>query len=213
MNTRSALLWQLAIFALVMVYTLVVFTRLPETVPVHWGINGKPDRFGSRWEALWAGPVLTTLGIVLTLALPRISPKDFSIDRFGGTFNYTMVLMSTLFAAIHVIIASSASGASFDIGRMLMAALFAFFALLGNVIGKVKRNFYMGVRTPWTLSSERVWDETHRQAARLWFAGGIVGALAMLLGLHPIAGIVLLFVISFWPVYTSYALSRRYGAM
>ena len=69
-----------------------------------------------------------------------------------------------------------------DIGRALIGGMFLFFALLGNVMGKVRKNFYIGIRVPWTLASDRVWNDTHRLAAWLMVGGGILGFLLVILG-------------------------------
>ena len=67
-----------------------------------------------------------------------------------------------------------------DIGRAMIGGMFLFFALLGNVMGKVRKNFYIGIRVPWTLASDRVWNDTHRLAAWLMVAGGILGFLLVI---------------------------------
>src|SRR6185369_4711405 len=68
-----------------------------------------------------------------------------------------------------------------EIARVMMAGMFLFFALMGNLMGKVRRNFYMGVRTPWTLASERVWNDTHRLAAKMFVGAGVIGLAAVVL--------------------------------
>jgi uncharacterized membrane protein len=97
--------------------------------------------------------------------------------------------------------------------RTMMFVLFAFFALLGNVMGKIKRNFFMGIRTPWTLADERVWHATHRYAGRLWLVGGTIGAIAALIGLPFSFGIGFLLVIAFLPVFKSYFLYLRLDSL
>src|SRR5262249_44821666 len=69
-----------------------------------------------------------------------------------------------------------------NLGRWLIAGFFLFFALMGNVLGRVRRNFWMGVRTPWTLASETVWNQTHRLTAWLFVAGGLAGFVAVVAG-------------------------------
>src|SRR5262245_17683179 len=96
-----------------------------------------------------------------------------------------MFLVTALFGYLHGVILLQQfknPPVRFDIGRLMVGGMFLFFALLGNVLGKVKRNFFMGVRTPWTLASETVWTRTHRLAAWLWTGGGLVGLVAVLAG-------------------------------
>ena len=102
-----------------------------------------------------------------------------------------------------------------DIGRALIAGMFLFFALLGNVMGKVRKNFYIGIRVPWTLASDRVWNDTHRLAAWLMVAGGIIGFLLVIAGLPIVWSIGVLLVTFLIPVvysFVHYKALERQGA-
>jgi uncharacterized membrane protein len=118
--------------------------------------------------------------VVLTVVLPWISPKQFEVERFRPTWEYVMALVVGLFAFIDVALLVGSWGQKLPLGRFFVGALMLFFALLGNVLGRVKRNFWMGVRTPWTLASEAVWNQTHRVAGWLWVAGGLIGCVGVL---------------------------------
>src|SRR5262249_10492038 len=93
-------------------------------------------------------------------------------------------LVVALFGFMHVLSLAAAlqGGNAFPMGRWLVAGFFVFFALLGNVLGQVRRNFWMGVRTPWTLANETVWIQTHRLTAWIFVAGGLVGFVAVVAG-------------------------------
>jgi uncharacterized membrane protein len=126
--------------------------------------------------------------LVLFAFLPTLSPKRFEVDTFRSTYLYIMVLVSALFLYMHGVILLSTwqevrqGPRSMDIGRTLVGGMFLFFALMGNVMGKVRKNFYIGIRVPWTLASDRVWNDTHRLAAWLMVAGGIVGFVLVIVG-------------------------------
>ena len=92
----------------------------------------------------------------------------------------------------------------FDLGRGFMAGMFLFFALMGNQIGKVRKNFYIGVKVPWTLASDRVWNDTHRLAAWVWVAAGVIGFVLIVAGVWIVIPIVLLFVAALIPVVYSF---------
>jgi uncharacterized membrane protein len=103
-----------------------------------------------------------------------------------------------------------------DVGRLLVGGIFLFLALLGNVLGKVRRNFYIGVRVPWTLASDRVWNDTHRLAAWTTVLGSLLGFLIVITGLSMIAAIVVLVVAMLIPVVYSfihYKQLERRGAL
>jgi len=161
--------------------------RLPDQVPIHWDAHGRPDGFKPKEDAfgvfLMVPAMMAGFG-GLTLLLPWLSPKQFDVDRFRGTFQYIMMLIQGLFAFIHLLIllGSLKRDEPFDMGRWIIAAVFLLFALMGNVLGQVRRNFWMGVRTPWTLASETVWNQTHRVSAWIFVGGGLAGFVAMLAG-------------------------------
>lgn len=213
MNVRQSLLGQAVLVAGTAVYSILTAPALPATVPTHWGISGKPDGWGSPAFALWFGPCMVALIMLLTVALPKMSPKQFEVDRFEATYAVLMFVVSLLMAVMHIVILSATGGKVMDMTKIMMGVMGIFFAIMGNFMGKVKRNFYMGIRTPWTLSSERVWDATHRRAASLWFYGGLLIALGAFIGLPFLVTFTAMMAIAFWPVIDSYFLSKREGML
>ncbi len=174
----------------------------PEQVPTHWGIDGTPDAFASRDNLLlWIGVPLAMFGWVgLTLLLPWLSPKQFAIEPFRSTYDYAMSLINVFFLYIHATILLGTLLFPERVATLIIAGVFLLFALLGNILGKVRRNFWMGVRTPWTLADEGVWNATHRHAAYVYTIAGIVGFLAVLCGVNLIAVFVVFMIAALWPV-------------
>ncbi len=202
--------WWLAIAltAGAFVASAALYSRLPEQIPIHWNIRGEVDGYGSKSWAAFLCPGCMAAVIALFVLLPRLSPKQFEVDSFRETYLFVMVLIVALFGYIHALTLLAALGHSFGMDRTLMAGLFLFFALMGNVMGKLRRNFWIGIRVPWTLASERVWNDTHRLAAWLWFAGGLVGFALALAGL-PVVSLVVLGVIVVVPIAYSLLLYKR----
>jgi uncharacterized membrane protein len=163
------------------------YDRLPEKVPIHWNIRGVPDRWVPKhdviWNFLWMPAAMAGI-VVLTAILPWLSPKQFDVDRFRDTYGYLMTLVVALFGFIHLLIlfGSLQPPGSLDLGRWLVGGIFLFLALIGNVLGRTRRNFWMGVRTPWTLASETVWIRTHRLTAWLFVVIGVAGFAAVVAG-------------------------------
>jgi immunity protein, SdpI family len=182
MSTRSAVGWGLMLTAAALIYAVVLYPALPDRIPIHWDINGRVDGWGDKRWAAFLGPGVMELLVLLIRALPWLSPRGYAVETFRGTFNYLMLVLVALMGHVHAVSLQAGLHPERESGRMLVGGLFLFFALMGNVLGKVRRNFWMGVRTPWTLASEKVWVATHRLAARLLVAGGLIGAIAAWLG-------------------------------
>jgi uncharacterized membrane protein len=188
------------------------YDRLPEQIPVHWGASGEPDRWVSRdqaWINFWLMPGLMVGFILLTLVLPWLSPRHFEVDRFRDTYGYVMAVVVVLFGYMHFLILRATLHPDFQMVHVMVAGIFLFFALIGNVLGRVRRNFWMGVRTPWTLASEEVWNKTHRLAAWLFTTMGVVGAIAVLLGAPLSWCFIALVVVAIFPVFYSLAIYKR----
>jgi len=197
-----------------------VYSSLPDQIPIHWNFRGEVDGYGGKWT-LFLFPVMMAGMLVLFYFLPALSPKHFEVDTFRSTYLYIMVLCTGFFAYSHGVILyvthqTVAKEATFDIGRAFIAGLFLFLGLMGNVIGKVRKNFYIGVRVPWTLASDRVWNDTHRLAAWVWVVAGVIGFVMIVLGAPILAAFAVLIVSAFIPVIYSFvhykSLERR-GAL
>jgi uncharacterized membrane protein len=189
------------------------FDDLPARVPTHWNAAGEVDASVPREDALpylLLPPGVMALLVLLIWVLPRISPKQFEVDRFRNVFNYVMALVVILFAYIHLVILWGSLDQGMSLIQWLLSGMFLFFALIGNVMGQIRRNFWMGVRTPWTLASETVWNETHRLAAWLWVAFGLIGFVAILANVNPVwcIGGLLIFMVGV-PVVYSLVLYKR----
>jgi uncharacterized membrane protein len=188
---------------------------LPAQTPTHWGADGKPDAYTSRDSMLpifLLVPGMMAAFVGLTLVLPWLSPKQFTVDEFRGTYNYAMGLVVLMMAWMQAAILIGSVWPDVCV-RLLLSGIFLFFALLGNVLGKVRRNFWIGVRTPWTLASEPVWTATHRLAAWLFTAAGVFGFVAVLMPVNFLIVFMVamgaIFVAAIVPVVYSLVLYKR----
>jgi uncharacterized membrane protein len=161
------------------------YDDLPDQVPIHWNIHGQPDGFVPKSDVFMTFLLMPAVmaGIVLlSVLLPWLSPKNYKVDAFRGVWDYLMMLVTALFGYIQLIMLWG-SLVPLAMDRLLIVGMCLFFALIGSVMGKVRRNFWMGVRTPWTLANEEVWDRTHQLTAWLFTVGGLVGVLVGVAGL------------------------------
>jgi uncharacterized membrane protein len=187
--------------------------QLPQQVPIHWSYRGEVDGWAARWVLL-LGPMLMIGFMLLFVALPWLSPAKYAIEPFAATAGHLMFVIVALHGFIYAIVLAAATGLQIDMPRAIALGLALFIGLVGNVMGKVKPNFYIGIRTPWTLASARVWHATHRFAAKAMVFGAAAGAVAALLPLHPPLAVLLGFALPFLgvtlPVFYSLWLYKRW---
>ena len=181
--TRKVFFFETLLIVAALAATVVLYPHLPARVPVHWNIHSQPDNYGPRWTLFLFGPGFMAAVMLLTWVLPWLSPKRFEIDSFWQTYHLVMLLVFGMMAYVYAALLWAACGRAIDMGRAISWGVCLLFILVGNVMGKLRRNFYVGVRTPWTLASERVWNATHRFAGRTMVVGGLIGLVLSILGL------------------------------
>jgi len=205
----------LVLWALPLVYLIRVYPSLGATLPIHFDMAGKPNGYGSR--GAFVGVVLTLSGIGLGTALlvrflPRIDPKQKAkySEAIFVRISHGLLLFLSLICG--VMIYASVNGHFTLPQKFLYPVLGLFFAYLGNLFNNVKPNYFVGIRTPWTLENEVVWRKTHKLAARIWLPGGVL--LALLGWILPPSAMHIVFIISILimavvPVVYSYILFRQ----
>jgi uncharacterized membrane protein len=170
--------------AAALVATAAAYPHLPGSVPTHWDIHGLPNGYSPKWTLYLLGPGLMAGIVLLTRLLPWLSPKPFEVESFRSTYIQMMLMMVGIWAYIDGVILWAGVGHTVNEGRAILGGVCLLFVLLGNVMGKIRRNFYIGVRTPWALANERVWNATHRLAAKTFFVGGVAGLALVAVGLN-----------------------------
>ncbi len=160
----------------------VSYPHLAERIPLHWNIDGAVDGYGPRYALLLLGPGLMLSEMALFALLPKLSPKRYEVDSFEPTYLHLMLVLVSMSGYFFGVLLWAAWTGPVDINRALLAGISVLTILIGNVLGKVRRNFFIGVRTPWTLASERVWYATHRLAGKLAVFSGFICLLLALLG-------------------------------
>lgn len=154
-------------------FGLAVWPRMPARVPTHFGIDGIPNSWGPPWINAVLIPVVAIGLYVLMLVLPLADPRRASYARFPGTLRVFRFALTGLLVAIHVVLVRASFGAMLQVSTSIQLAVALLFIVLGNSMGRLRFNYFFGVRTPWTLNDEENWNATHRVAARLWVICGI----------------------------------------
>lgn len=198
-----------AMVLVAVVGSLALYPHLPARIPTHWNIHGEVDGTGAKEWAAFLLPAIMAGMIAFFALLPTLSPKPFTVDGFRSTYLFVMVLIVALMGFLHGLSLLAGLNEKMNTTRAMLVGLFLFFAAMGNVLGKLQRNFYVGIRVPWTLASDRVWNDTHRLAARLWVACGLIGLVLVLLGVPTAIPLLILGVAVVVPIGYSFVLSRR----
>lgn len=181
----------LVILLLPAAYLIYVYPTLPASVPVHFGLDGTPNRYGNKSE-LWGGLFLlmgTSVFIYLLLKfIPAIDPKQ-KVKLGEAAFQKLALGLVLFLSALSIVIIYSAIIKTFRFDKVILPVTGLLFAFIGNIIHSIKPNYFAGVRTPWTLEDNDTWRATHRLTGKLWFTGGIAITIAVLL-LPPIPGLI-----------------------
>lgn len=160
-------------------------------VPTHWNIRGEADGYSTKTFGLLFPVVTAGLLTLLIVFGPRFDPRRRNIERSTDALVATAAAVNFVMLVIGVVVVLEGSGSSIETSRIVFGAVGLMLAVIGNYLPKTRSNFFLGVRTPWTLSSERAWAKTHRVGGRIMFATGVtMTAAAVALG-APVAAAVL----------------------
>ncbi len=150
-----------------------MYPALPEQIPTHWNAAGEVDDYTAKPWGVYILPLIALGVFVLMKLIPVISPKGFRTDEFLGVVSLFQVVLVAFMAALTVVTLLYASGVPIQMDRFIGISVGLLFLILGNYLGKVRKNFFIGIRTPWTLASDEVWARTHRLAGWLFMLAGL----------------------------------------
>lgn len=171
-NGKKIAMVILAVLPLLMV--LAVYGKLPEQVPLHWGIDGSVNRYGEKWKLFPLAGMNILFGILMPL-MAKIDPKRRNYARFQRTYDWMMLwLMGFITVMLWLILAETMEPGRFNMSKWVCAMVAILFISLGNMMPKVKRNYFTGVKTPWALNSDTVWNKTQRLGGKVFVFGGIL---------------------------------------
>jgi len=155
-----------------------VFSRLPATIPTHWNFAGEVDGYSSRAWGAWALPVLLGFLWGMLKWIPAIDPRGDNYARFTGAFEGIIVLVMLFVFGSQMVILASSLGQPVSVDRLAPIGIGLLLMGVGNLLPRAKPNWFVGIRTPWTLSSDRVWERTHRVGGYFLVAGGALIVIA-----------------------------------
>ena len=166
-----ALMWALAVIPTIL--TLALWSQLPERIPTNWSFDGVVSYGGkgTLWIIAALGPGLA----VLFQILPRLDPKKENYEKFQGIYEiFAVVMEAFILVLLGIVLTESLRPGTLNVGKLVMVMVCLLMVWLGCVLGKVKPNWFMGIRTPWALSDPDVWNKTHRLGGWVFFLVGLI---------------------------------------
>ena len=167
----------LALIAIIPIILVAIFYQaLPAQIPHQWQLHGGV-RYGDK-NIIWLMALIPLFCTILFKALPLFDPRKNNYKKFSTQYDLFLMVFNVFFIILlALIIWESLSPNSVNMMKIIPTLVGVLFMIMGNMMPKFKSNFYMGIKNPWTLSSEEVWNKTHRLAGILWFIGGFMIAI------------------------------------
>jgi uncharacterized membrane protein len=212
MTTKNTSIIALIMIALALLAGALLWDRLPDQMASHWNINDQVNGTMPKFWGVFLMPLITLGMLVLFLVIPSIDPLKANIAQFRESFNLFIVLIIAFMLYIHgLTLAWSLGYQNFKMSAAMLPFMGVLFIAVGFMLRKAKRNFFIGIRTPWTLSSDSVWAKTHQLGSVLFMASGVLviiggffgGLIAFWLMFIPLIGSSLFLVVYSYVLYRS----------
>ena len=176
-------IFQLTVIASMFVSAGLRWTSVPDRIPVHWNAAGQVDGYGGRFVGLLLLPIIAAGLYVLLKYIPRVDPERKNYEDFADTYLLVRVVFTVYLGFIYVVTnLAIGNEENVPVGGLIIGAVGVLFVVLGGAMRTFRPNWFAGIRTPWTLTSERSWVETHRLGGRVFIAGGVATLLGALIG-------------------------------
>ncbi|MDO8538034.1 MAG: SdpI family protein [archaeon] len=176
---KSVLAMLVVILASILV-SVYVYPLLPEKIAIHWNINDEADGFSEKGIGLFFAPALLVVMFLLFQLIPRIDPLKHNIAQFRKQYDLFVFVIIVFMFYVFLLSILWNLGYRFRFSQALVPAFAVLAYFIGVLLEKAKQNWFIGIRTPWTLSNEIVWNNTHKLGAKLFKAAGIVSLIGLL---------------------------------
>lgn len=183
MSTKTTIILVLAMIVAAVIAGSLLWNQLPEQMAFHWNINDQVDGYMPKFWGVFLMPLIVLGILALLIFVPGIDPLKANIAQFRSAFNLFIVLISAFMLYIHgLTIAWSLGYQNFEMSAVMLPFMGVLFLFIGYMLRQAKRNFFIGIRTPWTLSSDTVWDKTHQLGSILFMGSGVLAIIGSFMG-------------------------------
>lgn len=174
MRHKNLIISTLITILITWIVAVIYSGYLPDPVPTHWNIDGEIDGWTAKPWGVYIIPIISTLTTGLLLFLPKIAPKGFRLEGALKVYYLLTLVIAIFMLLIMIFTFSAAQNQNFNMTTWIMSGIGLLFIIIGNYLTKIPKNFFLGIRTPWTLSSDTVWYKTHRLSAWVFIIAGLV---------------------------------------
>jgi uncharacterized membrane protein len=181
-TSKSFTLLIVGLIILLFAVSAFFYPQLPDKLASHWNAAGQADGYSSRFWGLFLLPIISVAFTLLLVFIPRLDPMKANIEHFKGYYYWFIVIFLLFFLYLHVLIIVFNLGYTLNMTLFLIPAFSALFYFIGVMISKAKRNYFIGIRTPWTLASDNVWDKTHALGGKLFKIAALISLIGLLFG-------------------------------
>lgn len=172
-------IYPVTIVAISLIANIITYPYLPEQIPTHWNTRGIIDDYGPKMPYAFIGTIVALAMLILFEILPYLDPRKENYRRFKRPYSIIRDALITFSAGVGLIpYIASAYGIN-DPSKLIIGAISLLFIVFGNYMGQLKQNWYAGIKTPWTLSSETVWNKTHRLSGKLMMLSGFLTIISL----------------------------------
>jgi len=179
--TRAVVI-SLIIIALSVAVTLYYYPHLPDNIPSHWNAAGDINGYMPKIWAVSLMPVIALLMMGLFVLLPKIDPLKRNWPAFRKYYDGMIVVFVLFMSYIHMLVLVAGLGMDYNMVWFMVPAISVLFYYTGILLGNARRNWFVGIKTPWTLSSDGVWNKTHRIGGKMFRASAVIALAGMAFG-------------------------------
>ena len=208
LKENSLFISSLCVFIISMAIGIIFYNRLPDEMAVHFNSNFVPDNYAPKWFALFGITLLLLFIHCITIFIMNKDPKQAGHSKAIKLIIYMLIPILSIVVEIELI--SFSLNKAFNISTCTFLLIGIVIMLLGNYLPKTRQNYTIGFKLPWTLSSEKNWNKTHKLAGKLWVSGGIlISLLSILIKNSMISMILIILIITIIPTIYSYYLYSK----
>lgn len=177
---RKSYLVILCIISLSFIMSIYFYSQLPDEMASHWDFKGEPNDYMPKAWASFLVPLLSFGLFLIFVVIPRVDPLKENIEEFRKYFDGFIILLMLFLLYLHGIMLALNLGISFNIGIAMVPAMAVLYYYMGVLVDNAKRNWFIGIRNPWTISSEHVWKKTHKKGGKLFKIVAVITLLGLL---------------------------------